>query len=48
MLKMVKNEINNLITELNEATEAYDKGCPIMSDPEWDKKYFELCDLENE
>lgn len=40
--------IKQLIKKLNEATEAYDLGNPIMSDEEWDKMYFLLCQLENE
>ena len=40
--------IKQLIKKLNEATEAYDLGKPIMSDEEWDKMYFLLCQLENE
>lgn len=35
-----------LVNTLNYATEAYDKGHPIMSDEEWDKLYFELKNLE--
>lgn len=35
-----------LIEELNKATEAYDNSNPIMSDMDWDKKYFELVELE--
>lgn len=42
------NHINNLIEELNNATVAYDKGTPIMSDKEWDDKFFELVKLEAE
>ena len=38
--------MENLITELNKATVAYDKGEPIMSDKEWDDLYFELQSLE--
>lgn len=47
----IENEIKlmeNLITELNKATVAYDKGEPIMSDKEWDDLYFELQSLEKE
>ena len=40
--------MENLITELNKATVAYDKGEPIMSDKEWDDLYFELQSLEKE
>ena len=45
---MMYNHINNLIEELNNATVAYDKGVPIMSDKEWDNKFFELVELEAE
>ena len=38
--------IENLIKELNEATKEYEKGTPIMTDAEWDKKYFRLVELE--
>ena len=38
--------MENLITELNKASVAYDKGEPIMSDKEWDDLYFELQSLE--
>ena len=38
--------MENLVTELNKATVAYDKGEPIMSDKEWDDLYFELQSLE--
>lgn len=48
MLEKVKNEMHSLIKELNEATEAYDKGTPYLSDLEWDKKYFQLSNLEKE
>jgi DNA ligase (NAD+) len=41
-------KIKILITELNKATEAYDKGKPYISDLEWDNMYFELVKLENE
>ena len=37
-----KFEIIALIRQLNEATEQYDAGHPIMSDKEWDDLYFEL------
>ena len=38
--------MEDLVTELNKATVAYDKGEPIMSDKEWDDLYFELQSLE--
>lgn len=38
--------MRDLIEELNEATKAYDEGKPIMSDKEWDNKYFELKQME--
>ena len=44
--KIVK--INYLINFLNTHTKAYDEGHPIISDREWDEKYFELVELENE
>lgn len=34
--------MQNLINQLNKATEAYDEGNPIMSDAEWDELYFQL------
>ena len=40
------NEMHNLIDFLNQATEAYDKGEPIMSDADWDKNYFQLERME--
>ena len=46
----IENEIQtimkSLIARLNEATVAYDKGEPTMSDREWDDLYFELQHLE--
>lgn len=36
----------NLIEELNNATKAYDEGKPILSDAQWDAKYWELVQLE--
>lgn len=38
--------MQQLVKELNAATIAYDKGAPYMTDEEWDKKYFELQELE--
>lgn len=34
------------VRQLNEWTEAYDKGQPMVSDAEWDKLYFELKEAE--
>lgn len=36
----------NLVKTLNEATEAYDKGEPIMSDHEWDLMYYTVVNYE--
>ena len=36
----------NLIEELNRATKAYDEGKPIMTDKQWDEKYWELVNYE--
>lgn len=41
-------KIKELVKTLNEATEAYEKGNPIMGDTEWDRMFFELQELENE
>ena len=41
-------QIQQLIECLNNHTYLYDKGCPIISDEEWDKMYFELDKLEKE
>lgn len=41
-----KNRIKELIVLLNDYTKAYDLGCPIISDKEWDDLYFELVGLE--
>ena len=38
--------VENLIDELNRATEAYDKGKPYMSDHEWDARYYHLVAIE--
>ena len=40
------NVYENLIDELNRATEAYDKGKPYMSDHEWDARYYHLVAIE--
>ena len=44
----MSNRMDILIEELNNATIAYDKGAPIMTDKEWDDKFFELVSLEAE
>lgn len=36
------------IEELNNATEAYDEGTPLMTDEEWDGKYFDLVAMEKQ
>lgn len=43
---MISVLIRNLIDFLNYHTSLYDKGTPEISDVEWDKKYFELQELE--
>lgn len=35
------------IKQLNEATEFYDKGTPIMSDKQWDNIYFDVKEFED-
>ena len=47
-MNQVSNKIRELIECLNNHTYLYDKGCPIISDEEWDKMYFELDRLEKE
>lgn len=42
----MKEKMRSLINLLNDWTEAYDNGHPIVSDKEWDDKYFELENLE--
>ena len=42
-----KQEMLRLIRKLNQATIAYDKGAPIISDKEWDDMYFKLVNLEH-
>ena len=39
--------IRTRINFLNEKTKEYDKGCPTISDKEWDDVYFELKELED-
>ena len=43
---ILKKRMTKAIKELNEATEAYDKGQPIMTDAEWDTMYFALENAE--
>lgn len=40
--------IEELTDELNATSILYDKGFPVISDKEWDEKYFELKQLEEE
>lgn len=40
-------KIQQLIEYLNFHTRLYDEGKPIISDLDWDKKYFQLQELEN-
>ena len=35
------------VKQLNEATEFYDKGTPIMSDKQWDNIYFDVKEFED-
>ena len=44
----IYDKINFLVRYLNECTKAYDEGNPKITDEEWDKKYFELQELEKE
>ena len=39
-------EIICLVKYLNDCTKAYDLGHPLISDKEWDDKYFQLVELE--
>ena len=49
MIKEIREEqIKEVIKKLNKATIEYDKGCPIMTDKEWDDLYFWLEKVENE
>ena len=36
-----------LVTFLNDCTDAYNKGDPIIDDTQWDALYYELVELEN-
>lgn len=40
--------MEELVKFLNDNTELYDKGTPVISDAEWDKAYFKLVELERE
>lgn len=44
-MMLIKN-MERLVKKLNEATEAYDRGEPIMTDQEWDELYFKLKGME--
>lgn len=45
---MKEDEIRELINQLNYYTKFYDEGKSLISDREWDEKYFKLVKLENE
>ena len=45
---MLINNMKKLVKLLNEATEAYDRGEPIMTDKEWDEYYFKLKQMEEQ
>lgn len=44
----MKEQIRQIINQLNEATKAYDEGHPIMTDKAWDDLYFYLQQLERQ
>ena len=44
----IYDKIRFLVRYLNECTEAYDNGHPKITDEEYDNKYFELVQLEQE
>lgn len=44
----IKETMQTLVDELNMLTKAYDEGHPLVSDKEWDDKYFELVKIEEE
>lgn len=44
----IAEEIKSLISQLNDATRAYDEGKPYISDVEWDQMYNRLKELEHE
>ena len=48
VLEAQKHFMEQTVKELNKATEAYDKGTPIMSDKQWDDLYFMLQMVEEE
>ena len=45
---MLINNMKKLVKLLNEATKAYDRGEPIMTDKEWDEYYFKLKQMEEQ
>ena len=45
---MEEGTIRNLIDELNRLTKLYDKGCPEISDKDYDDLYFKLKKMEEE
>ena len=45
-MDLMKNSIQELVNKLNYYTELYDKGCPAISDKEWDDLYFLLAKEE--
>lgn len=42
----IVEEMTKIVDTLNEWTDAYDKGLPIVTDKEWDTLYFKLKELE--
>lgn len=42
------SHMQELVKYLNDCTKKYDEGSPIISDKEWDDKYFELQKLEED
>lgn len=48
MSDSIFDKIRFLVRYLNECTKAYDEGHPTITDEEWDNKYFELKNLEEE
>lgn len=46
--KIFRELLQKLVDKLNEATNAYNDGNPIISDAEWDEMYFTLVKLENQ
>lgn len=47
-MNSIYEKIRFLVNYLNDCTKEYDKGTPIISDKEWDEKYFELQSLEEQ